>query len=375
MTDRPGSAISILLPNLRGGGAERLKMELAHAFVRRGHRVEFALMTAEGDLLHEAEAAFSVVELGMQRARHLPGALARYLRRRRPDALLAAMWPLTAIAGLSRMLSGHRCRVVVSEHCNLTARYSRASRLHRAALHLGAPLGYRLVDARVAVSTGVAEDMAALARLPLGSIEVIHNPVATRPVPPAAELARAEALWGAPAGARILSVGRLAPQKNHPLLLRAFARGFSGSSARLMCLGKGPDEAALRALAAELGIEGQVTFAGFQPDPTPFYTTADLFSLSSDYEGFGNVIAEALACGTPVVSTDCPSGPSEILAGGVYGTLVPVGDEAALAAAMQAALKAGHDPDRLRERGADFTPDKAAGRYLDLLCGPPGSGG
>src|SRR5690606_28337844 len=114
-------------------------------------------------------------------------------------------------------------------------------------------------------------------------------------------------LWGTPSGARILHVGSLKRQKNHPLLLRSFAQITAHEARRLMLVGTGQEEAGLRALTAELGIADRVIFAGFHPDPTPFYRTADLFALSSDYEGFGNVIVEAMACGTPVVSTDCPS--------------------------------------------------------------------
>ena len=134
-----------------------------------------------------------------------------------------------------------------------------------------------------------------------------------------------------------------------------------------MLVGTGQGEAGLRAIAGDLGIAGRVIFAGFHPDPTPFYRTADLFVLSSDYEGFGNVIVEAMACGTPVVSTDCPSGPAEILEGGRHGRLVPVNDPAALAAAIQAALSEKPDRAALQRRAADFAPDIAARRYLDLL--------
>jgi glycosyltransferase involved in cell wall biosynthesis len=124
----------------------------------------------------------------------------------------------------------------------------------------------------------------------------------------------------------------------------------------------------LRALAGELGLASQVIFAGFHSDPTPFYRTADLFVLSSDYEGFGNVIVEALACGTPVVSTDCPSGPAEIFENGLHGRLVPVRDAPALANAMREALSAPHDPAALKRRASDFAPSIAAKRYLELLC-------
>jgi len=175
----------------------------------------------------------------------------------------------------------------------------------------------------------------------------------------------AEAAWGG-GGPRILTVGNLKPVKNHPLLLRAFA-ALGRPEARLMLLGQGRNEAALRALADSLGIGDRVIFAGFHPDPAPFYATADLFVLSSDHEGFGNVIVEALSCGLPVVSTDCPSGPAEILENGRFGRLVPVGDAGALTAAIDLALSAPVDKAAQKVRADVFAPEIAARKYLDLL--------
>ena len=134
-----------------------------------------------------------------------------------------------------------------------------------------------------------------------------------------------------------------------------------------MLLGEGHNHAMLRALAGELGIADHVIFAGFHADPSPFYATADLFVLSSNHEGFGNVIVEALHFGLPVVSTDCPSGPAEILCSGRWGRLVPVGDADALARAMDEALGAAVDCEALKRRAADFSPEIAARKYLDLL--------
>lgn len=359
--------ISILLPDLRGGGVERIRLVLSHEFARRGYQIEFALMQARGELLEEAREHFKVADLNCPRARDLPMALSRYLRRTRPDALLVAMWPLTTIAPIARKMSGHRCKVLVSEHNTLSVQYASWGRAHRLALRSSMAFGYRMADARVGVSRGVAQDVAVLAGMPSAAFEVIHNPVPPRPIPSQEDMRLAEALWAVPPGGRIVHVGSLKQQKNHPLLLRAFA-GITDPDARLMLVGTGQGEASLRALAVELGIAERVIFAGFHPDPTPFYRSADLFALSSDYEGFGNVIVEAMACGTPVVSTDCPSGPAEILENGRYGRLVPVNDPAALATAMQAAL-AEETPDRaaLQRRAAEFSPAIAARRYLDLL--------
>jgi len=358
--------ILILLPDLRGGGVERIRIVLAREFVKKGHQVEFVLMQAKGELLAEAKAEFATVDLSVSRVRALPLVLANYLRVSRADGVLAAMWPLTVIAPVAARLSGHLCKVIVSEHGMLSAQYSEWGYLHRVLLKTSTAVGYRLSQHRVGVSSGLVRDMAGLSGMRIEDFNVIHNPVPPRPTPTAEAIQKAEALWGTPPGERIVTVGTMKTVKNHPLLLRAFAR-LNRPNARLMFVGDGAGRTALLALAQELGVAGQVILAGFQADPTPFYQTADLFALSSDYEGFGNVIVEAMACGTPVVSTDCPSGPGEILAGGKYGRLVQVRDVAAMASAIALSLNEPTSKESLKARAADFNPAKAAGAYLNLL--------
>ncbi|MBB3188792.1 glycosyltransferase [Halomonas cerina] len=359
--------IAIVLPDLRGGGVERIRLSLAGEFRRLGHGVEFVLMQAQGELLSEAMASFAVHDLACRRIRQLPWALARYLRRYQPDALLVAMWPLTVVAPLASRLSGHPCDVLISEHNTLSAQYAAQGSLHLRLLRFSMALGYRLARSRVAVSEGVSRDLAALSGLERDRFTVIHNPVPCRPPPSREAMARATACWGIAGGQRIVSVGSFKPQKNHAMLLRAFAR-LERRNARLMLVGAGAEEDELRRLAVELDIGHKVIFAGFHADPTPFYLTADLFVLASDFEGFGNVIIEALACGTPVVSTNCPSGPAEILKHGEYGRLVPVGDDTAMADALADALASEHDTQRLKARATEFSPAIAASKHLDLLA-------
>ena len=357
--------ICLLLPDLRGGGAERVSLDLGHAFAALGHEVEFALMRRAGDFLAEAEAAFPVADLAAPRVRQVLPGLTAYLRRSRPDVVLAAMWPLTVLAQVAQRLSGHRCRVIVSEHGMLSEQYKAWGLVHRVMLGASTGLGYRLADARVGVSDGVAADMARLSRMARSKFAAIHNPLRRLADPETGQVARAEAIWQG-RGPRILTVGSLKPVKNHALLLRAFAR-LAMPQARLMIVGQGPEEGSLRQLVADLGLGERVILAGFHADPAALYATADLFALSSDHEGFGNVLVEALSYGLPVVSTDCPAGPSEILGGGRWGRLVPVGDEEALAGAMAGALSAPVDRDALRARAADFAPEIAARKYLDLV--------
>jgi glycosyltransferase involved in cell wall biosynthesis len=360
------ATISLLLPDLGGGGVERVSVVLAQEFARQGHEIEFVLMQAKGDFLAEAERDFRVIDLAVPRARNLAAPLARYLRQRRPDALLVGLWPLTVIAPVAQLLSGHRCKVLISEHNTLSIQYGDWGWLHHAALRTSMAIGYRQAACRVGVSAGVVMDVAALSGLHPDAFNVIHNPIPHRLKPSDDAIKAAETLWSSPPGARIVTVGSMKAQKNHSLLLRAFAR-VEIPDAKLMFVGDGAGRDELVALALELGVADRVILAGFHSDPTPFYSTADLFVLSSDYEGFGNVIVEALSFGVPVVSTDCPSGPAEILENGRFGKLVPVGDEPALASAIWEALRAPWNRDLLEKRAEEFSPEKAAANYLQLL--------
>jgi glycosyltransferase involved in cell wall biosynthesis len=359
--------ISILMPNLAGGGAERVSIDLAREFARQGYAVEFVLMSATGEFLPEVLKEFSVVNLNTPQTRSVPLALSRYLRKRQPRALIANMWPLTTMAVLAHLLSRCRSPLLLVEHCALSPQYAAWGWVHNQVMRLSMMVSYRLAQHVAAVSAGAADDIAALAMLPKQRMRVLYNPIPQRPLPSAVDTASAEANWACGKGQRLLAVGTFKSQKNHSLLLRAFAE-MAQPSARLMLLGKGQDEQMLRDLSTALSIQDRVIFAGFHADPTPFYATADLFVLSSDYEGFGNVIVEALSFGLPVVSTDCPSGPAEILENGRWGRLVPVGDCAALAQAMAQALSEPVDRDALKRRAQDFDPAISAKKYLELLA-------
>lgn len=358
--------ISILLPDLRGGGAERVNLDLAHEFARKGHQIEFVLMQAQGEFINEASVSFSITDLNITRVRSLLLSLTRYLKNRQPDMLLAAMWPITVIAPIAARLAGCQCRVVVSEHGMLSAEYGDWGLLHRTMLKVSAAIGYRLAHHRVGVSSGLALDMAKLSWMRPSDFNVIHNPIPSCAYPVAIAMERAENMWGVSSGARIVTVGTMKSVKNHALLLRAFAL-LKRPDARLMIVGDGAERKSTLGFAKDLGIAERVIVTGFRNDPTPFYISADLFVLSSDLEGFGNVIVEAMGCGTAVVSTDCPSGPREILDNGNFGRLVPVGDAEAMAAAIEQSLDNPMPKELLKARAAEFKPAIAAAAYLKLM--------
>lgn len=358
--------ISIVLPSLGGGGAERVSIDLGREFARQGHTVEFVLMSATGQFLPEVTREFSVVDLNTPQTRSVPLALSRYLQQKQPRALIANMWPLTTMAVVAHLLSRSKCQLLLVEHSVLSRQYASWGWLHNRLMRLSMMVSHRLARHVASVSAGAAADLAALAALPKQRVRVLHNPIPQRSVPSATDTAVAEALWACAKGQRLLAVGTFKTVKNHSLMLRAFAE-LTLPSARLMLLGKGPDEQMLRDLSTALGIHDRVIFAGFHADPSPFYATADLFVLSSDYEGLPTVMIEALSFGVPVVSTDCPAGPAEILENGRWGRLVPVRDCTALAQGMAQALSDPVDRDALKRRAQDFAPAIAAKRYLELL--------
>jgi glycosyltransferase involved in cell wall biosynthesis len=355
--------VAILLPDLRPGGAECLHLQLADEWLKRGISVDFVLRKARGELLAQVPAGVRVIDLRADRVRNAIGPLTSYLKTEQPDALLAAMWPLTFIAPLAARLAGYRGRVAVSEHSPLSHAYAGKGWPHRLALRLTSRIGYAIAGARIGVSSGVADDMAMLSRLPRDRFSVVHNPAATGK---AGTHPRPQAL-AAVARPVILSVGTLKAVKRHDLLIEAFAKFAAGHEATLCILGEGAMRGALEAQVERLGLQGRVLLPGYVADPTPWYAHADLFVLSSDYEGFGNVIVEAMEQGVPIVSTDCPVGPAEILQGGRFGKLVPVGDADALAEAMEQVLSGSVDRDGLRERARDFDVGRVAQRYLELL--------
>ncbi|WP_306120532.1 MULTISPECIES: glycosyltransferase [unclassified Roseitalea] len=359
--------IDILLPDLRGGGVERIRLVLAEEFVRQGYAVSFVLLQARGQLLAEAEARFPVRSLGCARMRQAPLRLTRYLREQRPDALLAAMWPLTGIAGLAARLSGYRGRLVASEHVDFRITPSLKAFERRALKRFGRRI-YAPCHRVIAVSDGVAESLRAVAGVPRNQIEVIHNPVRLMAPDTMTDEDR-RALNGWLAGeTRLIAVGTLKRQKGYDVLLHALAELRRHHDARLLILGEGSLRNDLEALARDLGVANSLWMPGFRPNPVTFLQQAHVFVLSSNWEGFGNVIVEALAAGVPVVSTDCPSGPAEILSDGDYGRLVPVGDPGAIARAVAATLRDRWRNTDLKARAADFAAEEQAAHYLRLLA-------
>jgi len=386
-----------------GGGAERVMLNLANGLARQGARVDLVMARRKGHFLDEIPETVQVVDLQAPPSllglayllRRAPGdarrlapallsgdaprvlgsvpKLVRYLETAQPDAVISALNYTNVCALIAARLSRHRPVVAITVHNHLSAQLADGG--PRRNRHLQPLLAhyYPAADRVVAVSRGVADDCIGLLGLEPRNVHAIYNPVIDDRLLALAERPVSHPWLTAKDTPVVIGIGKLKPQKDFETLIRAFASLRARRPARLLILGEGPGRAGLEALAADLGIGADVDLPGFVSNPMAMLQRADVFALSSRFEGFGNVLVEALACGIPVVSTDCPSGPAEILEAGRYGTLVAVGDPAGLADGLHYALDTAPQPDVLRARAAEFSVDRAARAYLELLGGTDGS--
>lgn len=360
--------LSIFVPDMVVGGAERSMLKLAAGIAARGYAVDLVLSRAEGPFLAEIPQSVRLVDLKSRRVLTSLLALIRYLRRERPVALLSVLHA-NMVALWARRLSGVSTRVVVSERNTLSSEVQRyASDLRIRLMPWLVRHFYPWADCIVAVSEGVADDLAQIAQIPSERMRVIYNPIVTPELREKAQ-AHLEHPWFRPGEPPVvLAVGRLAAQKDFATLIRAFALVRQAHLARLLILGEGEERSALESLVRQFGLEQDVGLPGFVANPYPYMTRAAVFVLSSQWEGLPGVLIEALYCGSPLVATDCPSGPREILSGGEYGQLVPVGDANALARAIGAALTGGKSHST-QEGWRRFEPDTVVSQYLDVLVG------
>jgi glycosyltransferase involved in cell wall biosynthesis len=362
--------IAILSPSLEAGGAERVVLNLARGFVQQGNHVHLLLANASGKFLEDIPEKVVLFDFGKTRVSRAYKPLLHYLRLHKPDILLSTQTHANIMASFACIRARLPTKLVLGEHSTISQ-------------NLGPPLGafkgkiirilakqlFLKADAIVAVSSGVAEDLMRVLDLPQSKLRVIYNPIDIDEILLHADepLDDGDRFLVADGPALILAVGRLTKAKNYSALLRVFAQVRQKNDAHLLILGEGEERGLLDGLVKELGLESWVRMPGYVKNPYPYMSRADIFVLSSDWEGFPVVLVEALACGTPVVSTDCRSGPAEILGHGRYGALVPVGDLPALTEAILQTLDVDTNRAELRKRAHQFSAEQSIKQYLNLF--------
>ncbi|MEH1765113.1 glycosyltransferase [Nostoc sp.] len=358
--------VAIFLRCLFGGGTERVMVNLANSFTKCGLTVDLVLSHASGPYLSQVAPQVRIIDLKSPNLAASPPKLIRYLHKSHPLSLLSALHYPSEIAVFAKHAARVKTRVVIAEHNTLSVEAKNLPQRTARLTPLMAKLSYPWADAIVAVSQGVADDLAAVIKIPRNQIRVIYNPVIPPDILDKSQEPVAHPWFSEGEPPVILGVGRLIEQKDFPTLIRAFALVRQKQHVRLMILGVGGEKSHLATLIRELNLENDVAILGFQENPYAYMARASIFVLSSAWEGFGNVLVEALAVGTPVVSTNCKSGPAEILAGGKYGSLVPVGDSQAMATSILKVLY-GHYPAVDSSWLKQFTYSEATSKYLNVL--------
>jgi len=358
-----GDTIGIWIPHLRIGGAERVALNLAEALCNEGMKVDVVVPeTGEGFSLPTCEG-IRLVDLGTGSVAASPGALRRYMKREQPVAVISHLSRCNVVLQLAGLGLRDRPKLILVEHATPQAPDS----LKGAMIQFLMKRLYPRADTLVAASEGNARDVEAFVGLAPGTVHQIFNPIVSPQMIERAG-APAEHPWlGEGEPPLFVTLGRLNPVKDHDTLIRAFARVRAERPCRLLMMGPGPLQEELEALATTLEVGDSVELAGFVDNPHGIIAGASAFVLSSRNEALPTALVEALACGCPSASTDCKQGPREILLDGELGPLADVGSPESLAEAMAHVLDHPVDKERLRKRAEDFTFQRAAKAYLELL--------
>jgi glycosyltransferase involved in cell wall biosynthesis len=362
----PMPRIAIFFPTLAAGGVQKVMLTLANELADRGDRVDLVLLNAAGPFRSQVGENVRIVQLGGNRVAWSLVRLVRYLRSERPVAFVSSQTHANVVSIVAKHISGVSTRLVVCAHNTVSQR--RLQNLRGRAMPFLMRLTYPSASRVVAVSQGVADDLVETLKLDKQLVTVIYNPVVT---PAIQELARAplEHPWlssGCPPV--VVGIGRLTEIKDFQLLIQAFAELRKRRDARLVILGEGEQREELEQLVEQKGLSADVELPGYVPNPYAWLGRAAVFVLSSRSEGLPTVLIEAMACGTRVVSTDCRSGPREILEDGKWGKLVPVGDVGALCNAIDATLSDSQSPD-VSLRAKNFDVNYSIDRYRPIIFG------
>jgi len=363
--------IAVLVANLNGGGAERMMLNLAKGLNSAGMNVELVLTEAVGPYLSEVPENIKIIDLKSPRVLKSIKALTFYLKNRTPDVLISTLSRVNVAAVIARKLSGVKTKLLLREATTFSVETKSELTFWNKIINFAAAKVYPYGDKIIAISEGVYKDLIEYLKLPENKVELIHNPVVGNDIFEKAKEPCNHPWFNDKSTPIILGVGRINPQKDFSTLVKAFSEVNKEIPSRLMILGQSDKDdtetIALYKLIEELKISDKVIFPGFVQNPFSYFSHADLFVLSSRWEGLPGALIQAIACGCPSVSTDCPSGPAEIFENGKYGLLSPVGDYLNLANNIKDYLKNPPSKDILIKRSLDFSIEKSIEKYKKVF--------
>ena len=348
---------------MQGGGAERVFINLAKILSGRGLSVELVVGNSEGELIKQIEDV-NLIDLRSSSVVRSIIPLYRHLRKSKPDVLMSAMPHANLAAIISAVLSGKKCKVISTVHENVFFALQHISLYEKFILYI-LKVGYLFSDGFVAVSSGLLKSYESFQGKSLPEIrKFIYNPIIKEIDSPGLNVVKSKSPNET---FRIVSAGRLSFEKNFSLLINAFSLLDDKRNITLTIYGEGPERTALEDLIGRLELQEHVCLPGYVHNLNEKFSESDLFVMTSIWEGFGNVLVEAMAAGCKVVSTDCESGPREILGGGKYGELVPVNDPIALANAIKKEINRPANSYSRKEMLSPFTFENIGNQYISLF--------
>jgi glycosyltransferase involved in cell wall biosynthesis len=369
MKSKRTKTVAFFIPSMTGGGAERVALNLIKEFNTKGWKVDLILNNATGPLLALVPSNIRIISLDTSNTLNKLIKISRYIRAENPSYLISLLDRVN-LCGIAKKLCRSNTKIVVTIHSNTSEEFSSEKGFSTFLKPIFMRASYQLADAIVAVSRGSARDISNLLAWESDRIKVINNPIISSDHTEKYN----EAIhhpWFNEEVPIFLSVGRLEDVKDFPNLIKAFSLVRKQKKSRLVILGEGSLRESLTKLIHQLRIEEDVDLYGFEENPYKYIFRCSAFIMSSKYEGFGNVLVEALSLGKPIVSTNCPNGPAEVLEDGLYGKMVAVGDPYSLASEMLNSLNTEVDIDFLKSRALSFSTDLISNQYIDLLHSLP----
>lgn len=361
-----GIKISLILPGLAGGGAEKVMLLLAKGFAEKGFNVDLIVCKATGHLMNSVPEGVNFINLEAKRIVFAFPSLIKFLYGSDTDIIFSSLKPVNILTVLSKKLLFLQAKVGIVEHSTLSERILNAKKIKdKFVIPFLMKWTYKFADQIICVSKGVADDLSATLSLDRSSIEVIYNPVIDNELVEKSNEPITHK-WFEQGTPVIIGMGRLIEEKNFPLLIRSFSMVRERIESKLMILGEGEKKAEIKKLISDLKITQDVDLIGFVENPYKYLKNANLFVLSSNVEGLPTALIEAMACGTPVISTDCPSGPREILENGKFGALIKMNSHEELSEKMCECLENTKCVNK-QWNSEKYSVDNAVNRYLKIF--------
>jgi len=359
--------LAVFLPSLSGGGAERVILQVANKIAERGHRVDMVLASATGAYIGEVSDCVNIIDFKSSKVSLSLLQMRSYIKDSSPEVMLSALPHANLVALMSVMLSKVKPRLIISERNTIGIHSIKSQGIKGNLMRYLMRLLYPRSDAIIAVSDGVARSLSEYINISRDSVSIIPNPCNIDRIRCLSNEMINESWFDLNDLPIVVGVGRLTEQKDFSLLIRSFSLALREVEARLLILGEGELRGELEDLAAGLGLNRENFFMpGFKDNPFKYLKRSNVFVLSSKWEGFPNVILQALGCGCSVISTNCQSGPSEILDDGKWGDLVPVGDLEMLSKSIVFRLQ-NRNRINVESRCAFFDIDGIVDKYIKVI--------